>query len=162
MTEPGTKRQSLGWALVIALLLVASLLRFTSMTLNSLWFDELHTVMLAKSPLREFLRLTARDMHPPLFPLFAFSWVKAFGSSEIAIRSLPAIIGVLTVLGSFLAYRRLFGTGKAIGISVLISTLPLHVYYSQEFRNYSLVFAGAMLVTAALRRFVETPSRRTR
>jgi uncharacterized membrane protein len=99
--------------------------------------------------------LAAEDpQHPPLYYLLVRLWAQAGGTSAVALRSLPALFGVLVLpLGFWLAIE-LFGSGAiAATVLALVAVSPFYVLYSQEAREYSLwtvliLAAGVVLLRA--------------
>ena len=78
------------------------------------------------------------DGHPPLYATLLHFWMEAFGESEAAVRSLSALVGVVTLGALFLTARRLMAERDAVVATLLLACSPYHVYYSQEARNYAL------------------------
>ena len=67
---------------------------------------------------------------------------ESIGSSELGLRSLSAVWGVLAVVLDWLIGRRLFGSLAATLAALLLAVAPLAVYYSQEVRMYTQVTAS--------------------
>jgi hypothetical protein len=67
-------------------------------------------------------------------------WMKLFGSTEAAARSLSTVFGILCVGGTYLAARILLPKRRyaAIAASSIAAVSPLAIYYSQECRMYTL------------------------
>ena len=61
---------------------------------QSVWFDESYSIMLAKSSIPDLFRLTGVDAHPPFYYLLLKSWTSIFGYSELALRSLSALLAL--------------------------------------------------------------------
>src|SRR5450759_539794 len=61
------------------ILLAGTGLRLFRLGAESLWYDETVSVMLAGSPLRELLRHTAGDIHPPGYYLLLRAWLLLSG-----------------------------------------------------------------------------------
>lgn len=129
------------WLLLALVLLVAILLRFHAITAQSLWSDEGTSAALALRDLPTITRNAGFDIHPPLYYWLLHFWVGAWGNSELALRSLSAVLGVVTVLFVYLAGARLFGHGVGLGAGLFAAISPYLVYYSQETRMYSLLAA---------------------
>jgi len=85
-------------------------------------------------------RLALEDsQHPPLYYCLAWLWSAWFGSSVAAIRSLSAIISVLSLISIYYLCRELFELPLTRWIAVsLMAISPFHVLYAQEAREYSL------------------------
>lgn len=106
---------------------------------RSFWLDEVVTVLNVSVPdLKTLLIDTAHDNQPPLYNVVAFAWIRVFGSSELAVRSLSLLFGVLVLGTPWLARRSLAPDQKLVNCAILcLMTFP--VRYAQEARNYSLL-----------------------
>ena len=98
------------------------------------------------------MRASALDTHPPLYYWSLKAWGDVFGSSELALRSLSAVWGLVAVVLTFLIGKRLFGTLQGTLAALLLAVAPLAVYYSQEVRMYAQVTALGLLATYAYAR----------
>lgn len=78
------------------------------------------------------------DYHPPGYFALLWIWTHLFGFSEIAVRLPSVFLGVGTVIFTYLLGKELFAKKTALIASLLLAVAPLHVYYSQEARMYSL------------------------
>jgi mannosyltransferase len=126
------------FVVVTGVILVAGLvLRFW--TRSDLWLDEALTVNLAGQPLHSLPSLLRRDGAPPLFYVLLHFWMGAFGTSDLAVRALPGVIGVATVPLAWLAGKRIGGRTVGWAAMLLVATSPFAVRYDTEARMYSLV-----------------------
>jgi len=115
---------------------------------QSLWLDEAAQVLMSQESLYDIWFKRAGDFHPPLFYFLAHFWM-SISTSEIWLRMLPIIFGVISIPLMYLAGKKMlsgqsiFIKGRNIPVGVLccllLSLSPFHVYYSQEFRSYSLL-----------------------
>ena len=129
--------------ILILLLLITFLalgLRLYDLDGQSLWYDEGFSVYLARMEPGEITTRTAADIQPPLYYYLLYGWIELFGDSERAVRSLSVLFGVLTVplmygVGWQLFRSRLAGLLAAL----LVAVSPLHVWYGQEARMYTLL-----------------------
>ncbi len=142
-------------AIAVGLILVASLvLRFW--TRSDLWLDEALTVNIARLPLHDLPSYLRRDGAPPLYYVLLHVWMGWFGTSDLAVRSLSGVIGVVTVPLAWLAGRRLGGRWLAWSVTLLLATSPFAIRYDTEARMYSLValltVVGFLALDSALRR----------
>ncbi|EDX76165.1 hypothetical protein MC7420_5599 [Coleofasciculus chthonoplastes PCC 7420] len=95
--------------------------------------------------------LTGNAEHSPLYYLMARFWMQWFGSSVIAMRSLPAVISLLTFPCLYWLCRELFPSPWVGGIAIgLMAISPFHLLYAQEARQYSLWTVTILLSSAAL------------
>ncbi|MEJ2211273.1 MAG: glycosyltransferase family 39 protein [Anaerolineae bacterium] len=104
--------------LLLLILLLAFGLRFYGLDAQSLWNDEGSSVALAGRDLDTIARDAANDIHPPLYYWLLAGWTRLAGTSELGVRSLSALLGLLLValtypLGRLLA-GRWAGTAAAL------------------------------------------------
>ncbi len=127
------------------IILAAALLRFYHLGVQSLWSDEGNSAAMAARPLARIALDTSHDIHPPFYYWLLHFWSAAFGQSEIALRSLSALAGIVLVWLAYLLGKRLYGRRVGLLAATLTALSPLAVYYSQEARMYALLAA----ITAA-------------
>jgi 4-amino-4-deoxy-L-arabinose transferase-like glycosyltransferase len=146
-----SRRQNLLLMVILALALVLRLPNFN----ESLWHDELWSTLLKLDTLRGLMFEIATDSHPPFFNVVMFVWVRLFGDSEISVRMLPLICGLLTIaLTARLAGE--YGSARAGAVAALILAIsPPHIWYSQEARQYAPLVLMLMACTWAFHRFRE-------
>jgi mannosyltransferase len=140
---------------LLAILLLASCLRFYRLDAQSFWNDEGNSARLSERPVDLIVEGTASDIHPPGYYLLLHAWRVLFGHSEFALRSLSAVAGVALVLFTYLLGRRLFGEATGLMAAFLGAISPFAVYYSQEARMYALLAALAAAATYLLVRALE-------
>jgi mannosyltransferase len=142
-------------ATVVAVLAFGLVLRFW--TRSDLWLDEALTVNIARQPLHEIPSFLRRDGAPPLFYVLLHFWMELFGTSDLAVRSLPGVFGVATLPLTWLAGRRVGGRTGAWAALLLLATSPFAVRYDTETRMYSLVVLLTVLGFLALDRSLHRP-----
>ncbi len=127
---------------------------------QSLWLDESIQVWASRIPLdRFFNQFLPQDFNPPGFYLITHYWIQFFGDSEIAVRMPSVILGTASLSIFYLILKKLRVTGNELLITIsLLATGPLHVYYSQEARMYSLAVFSLLLVTWLFIRFLDKSS----
>ena len=79
------------------------------------------------------------ERSPPLYYLLAWVWAQVFGTGEVGLRSLSALIGVMTVPAAYLAARELASGRAGLIAAALVAFNPYLVWYSQEARSYALL-----------------------
>jgi mannosyltransferase len=147
MRSPSRSRRLATAGLLSLILLLATGLRFYQINAQSLWNDEGTSVALAQRDLATITRDAARDIHPPLYYWLLSGWVRLVGSSELAVRSLSALLGLLLVALTYATGRVLGAERLGLAASFLAAVNPFQVYYSQEARMYML---AAVLATGAI------------
>jgi mannosyltransferase len=131
---------------VAAILLCATALRFYRLDGQSLWADEGNSLALASRSLAQIAHDAAQDIHPPLYYWLLHFWSGLFGTTEIALRSLSALLGVLLVLAIYQVGKLLLDEPTALVAALVAAANPFQVYYAQEARMYMLL---ALLGTGA-------------
>ncbi|MGH9305964.1 MAG: glycosyltransferase family 39 protein [Acidimicrobiales bacterium] len=136
-------------SLAIALALVAALvLRFW--TTSDLWLDEALTVNISRLPLGQIPGALRHDGAPPLYYFLLHFWMDVFGQSDLAVRSLSGIFGVMSLPLVWLCGRRLGGRGVAWAATLILAASPFAVRYATETRMYSMVIVLTLLGFLAL------------
>jgi mannosyltransferase len=152
-----------GWWPLAALTLLAALLRFATLDLQSFWYDEAFTPVHVLHPgLGATLRAVSHTENtPPLWYVLIWGWSRVWGSGEVALRSLSALAGVATVPVAWGIGRELAGRRAALATAALVAVSPLFIWYSQEARAYALfTFLAALAVLCFLRVLREPSGRR--
>ncbi len=133
--------------LAVALALVLALgtgLRFYRLEGQSLWNDEGTSVALAERSLGQITLSAAADIHPPLYYYLLHYWLRLFGPSDAAARSLSALLGAGLLGLIYLLGARLFDPLTGLLAAAVAAVSSYQVYYAQEARMYMLLtFLGA-------------------
>ena len=87
------------WAALLAIILLAVGLRLYRLDHQSLWNDEGTSVALAQRDLVTITKSAALDIHPPLYYYALHVWLRLFGASEFAVRSLSVVAGTVILFG---------------------------------------------------------------
>jgi mannosyltransferase len=79
-------------------------------------------------------------------------WSRLFGTGEVGLRSLSALVGTVTVPVAFLVGRALASRAAGLVAASLVAFSPMLFWYSQEARSYALF---ALLVLLSLLFYVQ-------
>ena len=133
----------------------ALLLRLPGLS-ESLWFDEIWSTRVILGSVASTVRMLSADLHPPVFNLLMFFWIRIFGDSEISVRVLPLVCGLATVvLTARLAID--YGWRSAAPVAALVVAIsPAHIWYSQESRAYSFLILLVVASVVVFHRIRET------
>jgi mannosyltransferase len=138
-------------AVLAGLLTVAAGIGLRFWARSPLWLDEALTVDIARHPLSQLHALLREDGAPPLYYVLLHLWMRVFGTSNLAVRSLSGVISVLTLpVGWWLG--RSYGREGAWATLVLLAASPFAIYYGTETRMYALVMLVSALGMVALMR----------
>ncbi len=127
------------FVLVGAITLVGAALRLYQIGTQSLWLDELFSVMIAQGRWTQVIVSTAQgDTNPPLFNLL-LHFALQFGSGETIARALSCLFSILTIPLFYVLVRELFEERVAALASFALAINPFQVYFAQEARMYALL-----------------------
>jgi mannosyltransferase len=139
-------------------ILAGAALRFVTLDLQSLWYDEAVTAHLLRMDLGAMLRaIPDSESTPPLYYVLAWLWAQAAGTGEAGLRALPALLGVATIPVVWALARRLGGDRAALYAAALTAVNPMLVWFSQEARAYSLLALLAACSALLWLRALESP-----
>jgi len=149
-------------AIVAGLTVVAALLRFTTLDVQSFWYDESVTAGRVLDPnfIQMLKELAGRESTPPLYYVMAWFWSKLFGTGEVGLRALSAVIGTAVVPVAYALGARLASRRVGAVLCALVAVNPMLVWFSQEARAYSLLVLTSIASVFLFAYVLESPARR--
>ena len=135
---------------LLALLLLAAILRLYQLTRDPLWYDEVMYTLLCRNFSLD--AATARTIRiEPLFYLFLWAWEKV-SQADFWVRLHAVFAGVATVALAFRVGGHLAGRRGAVLFSLLAAVAPFLVFYSRDAKMYGwLAFLELAAAWLALR-----------
>jgi mannosyltransferase len=139
---------------------LAAALRFSTLGLQSFWYDEAYTPVHVLHPgLGATLRaMVHSENSPPLWYLVEWVDYRLLGSGEVALRIPSALAGVATVPVAWAIGRELGGRRAALITAALVAVNPLFIWYSQEARVYGLFVLMVALALLCFLRALREPT----
>lgn len=122
--------------MIIIILILAGVLRLISLN-QSFWLDEAVQAVISSKSLMKIN--FGADFQPPLFYALSHFWLSIGIKSEWFLRLPSVFFGVLTVYLSFYFFKKILNREVGLLSALFLATAPLSIYYSQEFRMYSLL-----------------------
>jgi uncharacterized membrane protein len=118
--------------------------------------DTLHTVTnLIKG-------LWGSEPHPPFFFLSQHLWLRLFGNTEAATRSLGAIFSIGTLYSAYGLGKVLLGHRGGLMLAALLGVNPFYLFHSLNFRMYGPLLLWTVLSAWALLELIERSSSQAR
>lgn len=125
-----------------ALVALGAVFRLHALGAQAFDCDELYALRIEGRSFQEigalFGRSAFHDLHPPASYLLFMLWIGLFGAGEAAVRSLPALLGLVSIALVGLAGRRIGGVWVGLAGAAFLAVNPLHIAFSQEARPYAL------------------------
>lgn len=139
------------WPILIAIILLAFVLRLWQLGASPLRGDEAFAIQYWAAPWPEGLTLTRVEPHPyGTFAIFAL-WKGLLGDGEWVMRLLPALGNLPGLAAAYVMGRRLFHDRRAGLLATFLYAVHPHlIWHAQDVRNYALWAATTPVSTAAL------------
>ncbi|MBO6026522.1 MAG: glycosyltransferase family 39 protein [Bacteroidales bacterium] len=132
------------WLECLLLLALAVLLRGLFIGKTDLGRDESFSLYAAQLSLSDIVKVLCQGDNPPLWELLLHGWIRIFGVSETAIRSLSLIFSALTVIPIYFIGEKHIRRFAGIAAALCYCCSTFSIYLSHECRVYSLLgFAAA-------------------
>jgi mannosyltransferase len=132
---------------LLLLVVIGAALRFYGLGDSALWLDEAFTLNFSQASFWGIWEnILAGVFNPPLFYWMEHIVISVFGTSEIALRFLPALFGTITIPVFYLIGKEFKDENVGIIMAAIATFSPFLIWYSQEARAYSLLLllvAGA-------------------
>jgi len=151
-----------GMFILLGIMAVALALRLFHLGEQSLWYDEGYSVYLADKSLAQITLETAQDIQPPLYYYLLHVWMTVLGQSEVAVRGLSLLFGLLSLPLFYLLGKKLFSSTVGLLAAGLAALSPLYLWYSQETRMYTLLIMLTLCSSYLLWAALEDENPRTR
>ena len=144
---------------LIGIMTLATVLRLLHLGSESLWLDEIISVAIAHLDWGTLWKVLSRfEANMALYYGLLHFWIK-LSESEVAVRSLSVVAGLLTVPVLYALGGRMFGTRAGLISALLLATNAFHIRFSQEARAYTLVVLLTSLSSLFFIRAIERQSR---
>lgn len=134
-------------AILILITLLGFGLRMLRLDFQPLWWDEGYSVWFAGHSLSEMARLTAADIHPPLYYGLLHLWTLAFGLKPLSLRFFSIFAAMPAIPLAYLLGRDMRDRTTGYLAALLVAINPFAIFYAQEIRMYGL---AATLSLAAM------------
>jgi uncharacterized membrane protein len=138
-------RKHLNVLLVLLLIILNVILKSLYLGSQEIDIDEPFSIYHSQANISEIFRMLPNENNPPLFFILLHFWIKLFGASTIAVRSLPMIFSSLAVVFVYgigkVNYSRIIGLGAAL----IYTFSNLNMFHAHDTRVYSLFVLLAVM-----------------
>ncbi len=122
-----------------------------------LWVDEGYSALLARRTFAEINQALVYDAGPPLYYYLLHVWRMAFGESELALRSLSLVFGLIATALIYRFAKRWLSPTAAFYAALIWALHPQTLFYMAQARNYTLMAALAVWYADCLLRYLHEP-----
>jgi uncharacterized membrane protein len=174
---PTFARRSSIAGMLLAIMLLASAVRFFGLTSNCLWYDEIWHVELSNGHGSAFLHIPTDQyieqqpnyvslenaqpwiaipshmdyvLHPPLYHLLLRIWRELLGDSPWRLRAFSAVMSVTAIGLTFEAARRAAGARAGLIASLLMALSLSQIEQAQDGRGYTLLLVLGLITAITL------------
>lgn len=154
-----TKEKASEWFPLALILLLGGVLLFYNLDLYDIWGDEALTFPKGENfgEVIKYTQLAGGTVHPPIYSLLQFGWIKTFAGWDLgANRLLWAIFGFLSLIIVYQLSKEWFNPKVALVATLLCALSPFLVQYSRMIRYYSLTMFLVLLCFWAFTRLKRT------
>ncbi len=129
---------------------------------QSLWTDELFSRYYPDLFSLRFLWTTGllHENSPPLYYMAIEGWMRLFGTSATAMRSLSLVASLLTLPLVYLLGRELLDDRRGLLAMLVFALSPMQIAFSQEARTYSLLLVPVGIALFGITRFLGGDTRK--
>lgn len=143
---------------IVILILAGAVLRLWHLDYQSLWLDEMHTMLFCDPAIgwNEYWKIIGADVHPPLHYTLLKILFSTIAYTSIVARMVSAIAGIISIWTIFLLAREIKNNQLGL-IAAFLTTINYYtISFSQEARNYMLAFLLVTLSFLYLIRLLKT------
>lgn len=151
-----TAERTLFFPFLIAIFTVAVFLRVFHLDYLSLWGDELFSRYYYDlfGPAYLVTGGLTVEPTPPLYYFVLEAWMKLFGHTAVALRSLSVVASLVALPLVYAVAREVSSRAVALVAIALFAVSPMAIYFSQEARVYMMTAIPASLMLLGIARYL--------
>lgn len=150
--------------ILVFIVLIGSILRFYKLDYQSLWIDEIFSMVQSspENPIGKiYSYLRENDPHPPLYYFSLHTFLILFGDTVWVGRFFSAFCGIAGIIAIYYLAKEILNRKIGLLVAFLTAINYFHIYYSQEIRMYSLMFLTTTISFLYLAKYIKSPSKKT-
>ena len=128
--------------LIILILILGAVLRFSGLGREGIWYDEAVSVAVSKFGFKDIIKWVydnTAETNPPFYYMILSLWTPMFGDSEAVSRIPSAIFGSLSIIAMYAVGRLLYDKRTGLVAALILAVSVFHLKYAQEARGYTLM-----------------------
>jgi uncharacterized membrane protein len=108
--------------------------------------------------IEQFLKGLVAEPHPPLFYIGQHLWLRLFGNSVVALRSLPVLYSLGAIACGYGLGKKLLGYRGGLLLAALLGLNPFYLFHSLNVRMYCPLVFWTILSGWAILELINFPS----
>lgn len=135
---------------LLAVMILAAILRLHDLGLRSLWLDETFSAWFSAQDWRTLWNVVPTyETHPPFYYSLLKLW-RVFGADEFTLRLFSVVVSLLTIPLIYLCGKICGGGRVGLLAAFMFACAKLEIFYAQDARPYAcFTLAMAIMTTAA-------------
>lgn len=138
--------------ILLAILLLAFVLRLIALNTRPIWYDESFAIFLAEQNTSAIISGTAADTMPPLYYFLLHFWIPLVGETPFALRMLSVLFSMLSISLVYAITTRWFSSRGGELAALFTALAPFQIYYAQLTYVYELLAVGSLIYIYAVMR----------
>ncbi len=126
------------WILLFEMVVILAMTIYICRNITLDWDEAYSVQMITKYSFLEMFRVTAEDIHPPLYYILLRLFSMVFGTGVFALKLLSVLFTGLVMLLSITKIRKNWGGAAAFLFNLVVGLGPQFNFYSVNIRMYSL------------------------
>lgn len=147
---------------LLIIIALAALFRFNFLDKpEGLWNDEYNGVFIASiNDISLFIKKIFQNCHTPLYYLYLKFWMIIFGDNDLSLRISSVIPSLLSVPVMYAAGKEIKNENTGYLAAFITAISSFCIYFAQEVRLYSLIFAVSALICFYFFKSVKNPDKK--
>ncbi len=131
-------KKNIGYHIAFIIFILAGALLYSSLIFNNnVWYDEAYSLAMIGHSFSDICKITAADVHPPLYYFGLKVFCMIFGTELIFAKIFSIIPLILTMILGYINISKIFTHKEGLIFVGAMLLLPLYQIYSVEIRMYS-------------------------
>jgi len=126
------------FVVVCIAILVSAWCKISALGSRELWLDETFSAYVANSRFGDLIRQVTGDVHPPLYYMLLWLWVRVTGDAQTQLRMFGVVLSIFSAVAMYVLARKLLGATFGAFATALFAFSPMLFVYSLEVRMYML------------------------
>ena len=131
-------KKNIGYHIAFIIFIILGIFLYSSLIFNNnVWYDEAYSLAMIGHSFSDICKITAADVHPPLYYFGLKIFCMIFGTELIFTKIFSIIPLILTMIMGYRNISKVFTHKEGLIFAAALLLLPLYQIYSVEIRMYT-------------------------